>query len=117
MFPPVLEETREIVPGWEEISEDDIEYQAWVNTPPPQPPNWEGLLNSLRGTAIFHKILTGSPNYFSVLNVALTSTRNLEDFIWALEEIRPSMVDDFTPEEITQINSWLEQSNFTLRLS
>ena len=43
MFPPVLEETREIVPGWEEISEDDAEYQTWLNTPAPQPLNWDGL--------------------------------------------------------------------------
>ena len=115
--PPVNEATVEQLPGWEEIAEDAPEYIAWLNRTLPVPLNWSGLLNHLRGTAIFGKTLTGNPNYFSVLNSALTSTNNLQDFEWALTQIRPTMAADFTGAEIAQINTWLEECGFDLRLS
>lgn len=115
--PPIDEATQLPVAGWVEIAEDDPEYLDWLNQPIPSPLDWAGLLNRLRGTVIFGKALTGNPNYFSVLNSALTSTRNLQDFEWALGAIRPTMTADFDAAEIAQINTWLEECNFETRIS
>lgn len=138
----------EIVAGPEAASRDQVYYNLgqifikpdrpsdrhiWLQnewqlltTQSPSAIDWVGMLNSLRGSTIFGKIYQASTEdlrvntAYTLLTSTLVSTHNLEDFEWAIEELRTGMLNtsigDFTSDDVNWINSQLESYGFTIVL-
>lgn len=90
--------------------------------------NWDGLVSSLRGTAVWAKVYTAASRTlkanvsWTLLYGTLTRTHNLQDLQFAIAEIREAMagisaIGDFTSEEIEQINQILMLNGFELELA
>ncbi|PZV16126.1 MAG: hypothetical protein DCF22_06015 [Leptolyngbya sp.] len=101
-------------------------------------PNWAGLMDSLRGSAVYAKIWTAArePEASTVAalkktvkaNTALTllqdsfKSESMDDLQFAIATLREDLsaiasVGDFTSKELIWINSLLETHQFPFRLS
>lgn len=88
-------------------------------------PDWEGLINDLRGTEVFSRVYGAAASTieantaYTLLMDTLTKTHNLTDLEFAIGALRQAMtgtVGDFTPEQIVWINGKLSDRGFVLRL-
>jgi hypothetical protein len=84
-----------------------------TTTPGEYVADWAGLTNALRATPIFARAFgTSNTNGWSLLLAALGSTKNFNDLYFAISQVRLGLVEDFTPEEIVQINDMLTMYRF-----
>ena len=115
--------------------------RAWVCPEPPAEivvTDWDGLVNSLRGTAVFAKIYVAATQPetntiaaltktlkantgYTLLMDTLTKTHNLQDLQFALGQLRAALgsistVGDFTADEIAWINERLVAHHFPIQL-
>lgn len=73
--------------------------------------DWDGLLNTLRGTLIFQKCFTtASVNGWSLLLVTLTQTHNLFDLYFAFQQVKLGIPEPYalSVEEVAEINIMLQ---------
>jgi hypothetical protein len=108
---------------WISVSEDDERITGFLNVT--VQPDWDKLLSSLRGSALFSRAYAGGDeslavqNAFTLIQVSLSSSRNLDDLTFAFNRLRDALkntsVGDFTTEELQAIASLLTESNFSLQ--
>jgi hypothetical protein len=88
-------------------------------------PDWDGLINQLRATALFGKAAsTSNTNAFTVLMAALNSNAaandpgRLADFQYAIAQVRKGLLlNDFTTAEISQFNQILKDNRFSFTVN
>ncbi|MBD1857701.1 MULTISPECIES: hypothetical protein [Leptolyngbya] len=84
----------------------------------PLHPNWEQLQASLRGTPLFGKAMgTTNVNAWSLLLFALGTSRNIDDLLFAVQQVRIGLAEDFTQAEIEELNTILADCDFEISLS
>jgi hypothetical protein len=108
---------------WISVSEDDERITGFLNVT--VQPDWDKLLSSLRGSTLFSRAYAGGDeslavqNAFTLIQVSLSSSRNLDDLTFAFNRLRDALkntgVGDFTTEELQAIASLLTDSNFSLQ--
>jgi len=109
--------------------------EAWELEPRP---DWEGLMNDIRGTEVYAKVYTAAndpeANTIAALkktiqaNTAFTllqdtfKSQNLQDLQFAITTLRALMADistvgDFTTEQLQWINQKLSDRGFPIQLN
>jgi hypothetical protein len=107
-FPSPEYEVEEVNIGDQPISIDSY-----------HPPNWQGLIDSLRASSIWTKVFSMAcvnlqvNALFTVLYGSLISSHNLSDLAFSINSIRQIMIAasaDFTPTELENLRSILERN-------
>ena len=113
----------------------DYVTQSWVEPPTIITPNlnWNGLQASLRGSDFFNKAwmaageCTRCNRNLMQIQMALSSTHNLQDFVFAFNSMRSDITAlaqagtvpdflDFTQSELDTLGALLSDANFDLEL-
>lgn len=101
-----------------------VTQKTWIEQSLPAPGlaiDWTGFLAALRNTPVFARIYSASTqslranSAYTLLTSTLTTTHNLDDFQWAIAELREGMTTstgDFSNEEIEWINQKLDLFGF-----
>lgn len=104
-----LPSEEELEAAFQELTEAGID--------PLKGENWRRLQDDLRGTPLFAKaIQTSNTNAFSLLLSTLAVTHNKQDLEFAFSLVRAGLTEDYTVDEVAQINNLLTKNSIKLTI-